>query len=279
MHWIMGKAHIEHIILDDCNGQFSLIKSGKGGIMPQFWWIIGSVMVVSVMSLAGAVTLLLTAARVRFLLYILVAFSAGGMMGGAFFHLLPEALSEIEPIKTFIIMLVGFSLFFLLERLILWHHCHDEVCEVHPFTYLNLIGDGVHNFIDGFVIAAAYFINIHVGIVTTLAIVLHEIPQELGDFGVLVYGGFKPRRALFLNFVTALFAAAGALVGYFTADKLQGTLNYILPFAAGNFIYIAGSDLVPELHKEPKLSKALLAFAVFVAGLVLMAVLKLALEG
>lgn len=247
--------------------------------MPQFWWTLGSVTVVSVMSLAGAVTLLLTASRVRFLLYILVAFSAGGMMGGAFFHLLPEALGEIAPLKVFMVMLLGFSIFFLLERLILWHHCHDGVCEVHPFTYLNLIGDGIHNFIDGFVIAAAYYIDIHVGIVTTLAIVLHEIPQELGDFGVLVYGGFKPGRALFLNFVTALFAAAGAFVGYFTAGMLQGMLNYILPFAAGTFIYIAGSDLVPELHKEPKLSKAMLAFAVFVGGLALMAVLKIVLEG
>jgi zinc and cadmium transporter len=247
--------------------------------MPQFWWTLGSVIVVSIMSLAGAVTLLLTAARVKFLLYILVAFSAGGMMGGAFFHLLPEALSEIAPLCVFMAVLVGFSLFFLLERLILWHHCHDEVCEVHPFTYLNLIGDGVHNFIDGFVIAAAYYINIEVGIVTTLAIVMHEIPQELGDFGVLVYGGFKPSRALLMNFMTALTAAAGALAGYFTAGTLQGTLNYILPFAAGNFIYIAGSDLVPELHKEPKLSKAMLAFAVFVGGLILMAVLKIMLEG
>ncbi len=247
--------------------------------MIQFWWILGSVVLISVMSFAGAITFLLRASRVKSLLYILVALSAGGMMGGAFFHLLPEALSEIAPLSVFIIVLLGFSLFFLIERLILWHHCHDGVCEVHPFTYLNLIGDGVHNFIDGFVIATTYYINIEVGIVTTLAIVMHEIPQELGDFGVLVYGGFKPSRALFMNFMTALTAVAGVITGYFTAGMLQGTLGYILPFAAGNFIYIAGSDLVPELHKEPKLSKAMLAFAVFVGGLILMAVLKIVLEG
>jgi len=247
--------------------------------MPAIWWILGSVIIVSVISLIGAVTLLITAARVRFILYILVAFSAGGMMGGAFFHILPEALEKIPALNVFITLLVGFSVFFLLERLILWHHCHDGVCEVHPFTYLNLVGDSVHNFIDGFVIAASYLINIHVGIVTTLAIVMHEIPQELGDFGVLVYGGIKPRRALFLNFVTALLAVAGALAGYFMSHILQGSIQYILPFAAGNFIYIAGSDLVPELHKEPKLSKALLAFVVFVVGLIMMAILKLAMEG
>ncbi len=247
--------------------------------MQQLWWTLGSVGVVSVVSLVGAVTFLLTASRVKFLLYVLVAFSAGGMMGGAFFHILPEALGAIEPVTVFMVMLSGFCLFFLLERLILWHHCHDGVCEVHPFTYLNLVGDGVHNFIDGFVIAASYVVSIEVGIVTTLAIVLHEIPQELGDFGVLVYGGFKPRRALFLNFVTALLAVAGAITGYLTSHILHGAMQYVLPFAAGNFIYIAGSDLVPELHKEPKLSKALLAFVVFVFGLVMMAVLKLTMEG
>jgi zinc and cadmium transporter len=246
--------------------------------MPAIWWILGSVIVVSVVSLIGAVTLLFTAARVRFLLYILVAFSAGGMMGGAFFHILPEALMKIPSLNVFITLLVGFSLFFLLERLILWHHCHDGICKVHPFTYLNLVGDGIHNFIDGFVIAASYLVNVQVGIATTLAIVMHEIPQELGDFGVLVFGGLKPGRALFLNFVTALLAVAGALTGYFTSDLLQGLIYYVLPFAAGNFIYIAGSDLVPELHKEPKLSKALLAFIVFIAGLIMMAVLKLMME-
>ena len=196
-------------------------------------------------------------------------------MGGAFFHILPEALLDLSSLKVFITLLVGFSLFFLLERLILWHHCHDGVCEVHPFTYLNLIGDSVHNFIDGFVIAASYLVDVHVGIVTTLAIIMHEIPQELGDFGVLVYGGLRPRRALFLNFVTALLAIAGAAAGYFMSGMLHYSIHYVLPFAAGNFMYIAGSDLVPELHKEPKLSKALLAFLVFIAGLVLMAGLKI----
>lgn len=247
--------------------------------MSAFWWIISSVILVSIVSLVGAVTLLFTAVRVRFILYVLVAFSAGGMMGGAFFHLLPEALTRTPSLQVFMILLFGFSLFFILERLILWHHCHDGICDVHPFTYLNLVGDSVHNFIDGFVIAASYMVNIDVGIVTTIAIILHEIPQELGDFGVLVYGGFKPRRALFLNFVTALLAAAGAVAGYFTINLMHGFMQYVLPFAAGNFIYIAGSDLVPELHKEAKLSKALLAFLIFLAGLVLMAALKLSMEG
>jgi len=247
--------------------------------MTDFLWIIGSTGLVSLLSLIGIVTLIFTTARLNLILYILVALSAGGMMGGAFFHLLPEALLRLSAIPVFIALLIGFSLFFILERLILWRHCHDGVCEIHPFTYLNLIGDSVHNFIDGFVIAASYLVSVNVGIVTTFAIILHEIPQELGDFGVLVYGGFKPRRALFLNFVTALLAVAGAVTGYFLSHLLHSITVFIVPFAAGNFIYIAATDLVPELHKEPRLAKALLAFVVFVAGLCLMALLKLTMEG
>ncbi|MFH1875219.1 MAG: ZIP family metal transporter [Pseudomonadota bacterium] len=247
--------------------------------MHPFWWIIGSVTLISIVSLVGATTLLLTASRMKLVLYVLVGFSAGAMMGGAFLHLLPEALTQLSSLKVFITMLFGFSLFFLLERLILWHHCHDEICKVHPFTYLNLLGDGIHNFIDGFIIATAYLINIEVGLVTTLAIILHEIPQELGDFGVLVYGGFRPRRALFMNFMTAVAAVIGAIIGYLLHNLVGSYLAYVLPFAAGNFIYIAGSDLIPELHKEPQLSKSVLAFSMFIAGLLLMAILKLNLDG
>ncbi len=243
--------------------------------MQALWWTLGSVGLISILSLIGAITLLLTASRVKIVLYILVAFSAGAMMGGAFFHLLPEALSEISAMQTFTTMLLGFSLFFLLERLILWHHCHhNDTCKVHPFTYLNLVGDGIHNFIDGFIIAIAYSISLEVGMVATLAIILHEIPQELGDFGVLVYGGFRPKSALFLNFITAIFAIIGAIAGCLLKDTLGNYLPYVLPFAAGNFIYIAGSDLIPELHKEPQVSKSLFAFGFFIAGLLLMFSLK-----
>lgn len=247
--------------------------------MPTIGWILCSTGAVSVLSLIGIVALLFSSARLNLVLYILVALSAGGLMGGAFFHLLPEALTKLTPVTVFIDLLIGFSVFFLLERLILWRHCHDGVCEVHPFTYLNLIGDCVHNFIDGFVIAASYLVDVRVGLVTTFAIILHEIPHELGNFGVLVFGGFRPKRALLLNFLTALMAVAGALVGYLLTDTYHGLILFVLPFTAGNFIYIASTDLVPELHKEPKLSKALLAFLVFIAGLVLMAMFKIFMEG
>lgn len=243
--------------------------------MSHLIWIFGSTILVSAIAWVGALAILFTAKRMHFILYVLVALSAGALIGASFFHLLPETLEHISPFTAFVVLLLGFSMFFLLERLIHWHHCHEDVCKVHPFTYLNLLGDGVHNFIDGVVIAASYLVSIPVGIMTTIAIIAHEIPQELGDFGVLVYGGFKPRKALFLNFLTALTAVLGALVGYLLSHIVGGLIYYALPFAAGNFIYIASSDLIPELHKEPKLNKALLAFVVFVGGVLFMALLKL----
>jgi zinc and cadmium transporter len=270
---------MEAVLEKDCNGELLLIKENvERGDMPDLVWILASTGIVSLLSLIGIVTLLFTSARLNLILYILVALSAGGMMGGAFFHLLPEALSQLTSFSVFVDLLIGFSLFFLLERLILWRHCHNGACEIHPFTYLNLIGDCVHNFIDGFVIAASYLVDIHVGIVTTFAIILHEIPHEFGNFGVLVFGGFKPTRALFLNFLTALLAIAGAFFGYFLSHAFHETMLYVLPFTAGNFIYVASTDLVPELHKEPKLSKSLLAFSVFILGLVLMALFKILME-
>lgn len=246
--------------------------------MSALTWIFGSTLLVSAIAWVGAVAILITAQRVKFILYILVALSAGAMMGASFFHLLPEAMEYLSPFRVFVVLLLGFSAFFLLERIIRWHHCHDETCEVHPFTYLNLVGDALHNFIDGIVIAASYLVDIRVGIMTTLAIIMHEIPQELGDFGVLVYGGFKPRKALLLNFATALTAVLGALAGYLLSSVVTGMVYYALPFAAGSFIYISSSDLIPELHKERQLSKSLLAFLVFVGGLLLMALIKLKME-
>lgn len=241
-------------------------------------WILGSTFVVSAIAWVGAVAILLTARRMKSILYVLVALSAGALIGASFFHLLPATLEHLSSFTTFVVLLVGFSAFFLLERIIHWHHCHKDICDVHPFTYLNLIGDGVHNFIDGIVIAASYMVSIPVGIMTTIAIIAHEIPQELGDFGVLVYGGFKPKKALLLNFATALTAVLGALVGYLLSHVISGLIYYALPFAAGNFLYIASSDLIPELHKEPKLRKSLLAFLVFIGGLTLMALIKLKVE-
>lgn len=238
--------------------------------------ILISTILVSLIAFIGVFTLALKKKLLNKILIILVGFSAGALIGGAFLHLLPESLEKSESFTVFVYLIIGFVLFFLIERILFWRHCHKGVCKIHSFTYMSLIGDSVHNFIDGLVIAAAFLTNITLGWVTTLAIIFHEVPQEIGDFGVLVYGGFKRITALFFNYLTAITAILGGIVGYLLHSYIQGMTIFLLPFAAGGFIYIASSDLIPELHKEANLKKSLLSFIFFLIGVLLMALLKLA---
>lgn len=233
-------------------------------------WIIGSTLFVSLISLIGILTLAVKDKVLNRVLLILVGFSAGALMGGAFLHLLPEAVESYKGATTFIAILAGFSFFFLIERVLRWRHCHDGKCNTHFFTYMSLIGDGVHNFVDGIIIAISFLVSIPFGVITTLIIVIHEIPQEIGDFGVLLYGGFTKSKALFYNFLSAVTAVLGALTGYFLRASITGAIPFILLFAAGGFIYVAASDLVPELHKEPDNRKSMLSFAFFIAGIFFM---------
>lgn len=241
-------------------------------------WIISSTFIVSLISLIGILTFAIKTKLLNKILLTLVGFSAGALMGGAFLHLLPHSIEETEYSTAFLYLLVGFALFFLIERFLHWRHCHKGKCDVHMFTYMNLIGDSIHNFIDGIIIAVSYIVNIPFGIVTTIAIIAHEIPQEIGDFGVLVYGGFSKAKALFFNFLSALMAIIGALFGYFLSNSIKAIIPFVLPFAAGGFVYIAASDLVPELHKEPDLKKSLWSFGFFIIGIVFMFLIKLVFE-
>jgi len=200
----------------------------------------------------------------------LVSLSAGALMGGAFLHLIPESLENFSSNLIFIYVLLGFIVFFLIEKIFHWRHCHDGKCPIHTFAYINLLGDSVHNFIDGLIIAAAFIFNTQLGIITTLAVALHEIPQEIGGFGVLIYGGFKKIKALLFNFITALTAILGGIIGYFLSSYIENSLIYLLPFAAGGFIYIAASDLIPEIRKELNIKKSLLNFAIFIIGILIM---------
>ena len=209
----------------------------------------------------------------------LVAFSAGALLSGALFHLTAESLEHLTPTATFTYLLVGFSLFFVMEKFLYWHHCHKHgKCEVHPVSYLILIGDGVHNFIDGIIIAVSFMVSVPFGVITTLIIIGHEIPQELGDFGVLVYSGFSKGKALFYNFISQLTCVIGGIAGYFLSSTMEGVIPFVLPIAAGGFIYISASDLVPELHKEPKLKKSLASFGIFIMGILFMLALKFIFE-
>lgn len=234
--------------------------------------ILISVVIVSLVSFVGVVFLAMKKKLLDRILLSLVALAVGALLGGAFIHLLPESAGKMDICNVGILFIIGIMIFFVLEKFIHWRHCHDGKCEVHAFSYLILIGDGVHNFIDGLVIAAAYLININLGITTTLAIVIHEIPQEIGDFAVLIHGGFKKKKALMFNFFSACTAIIGALVGYFAGASFN--MTFLLPIAAGGFVYIAGIDLIPELHKKTKPSESAMQFLFIIIGIALMWLLK-----
>lgn len=243
--------------------------------MNLFYALIASILV-SLISLIGALALIIKDNLLKKIIIFLVAFAAGGLIGGAFLDIIPEATEYVKDItQLFIYVVLGYMLFFILEKYLHWRHCHTAECEVHRFTYLNIIGDMVHNFSDGLIIGAVFLINIKVGFATTLAIIVHEIPHELGNFTVLVYGGFSKRRALFFNFLSSLFAIVGTIIGYYTASKIGGFASVVLPVAAGGFIYIASCDLIPELHKEEDGKRSALIMVTFVLGIMLMYLLKI----
>jgi zinc and cadmium transporter len=236
--------------------------------------ILASLFLISAIAFVGVFSFGLSETALNGILPSLVGFAAGALIGGAFLHLLPETIEMSTSMNIFLVLSFGFILFFLLERL-MWRHCHKGVCEVHPFAYVNLVGDGVHNFIDGLVIAASFLSSIELGIVTSLAVAFHEVPQELGDFGVLVYAGLKKGRALILNFITALAALFGGVVGFSLSSLAAGAMVYLLPFAAGGFIYVAATDLIPELHREANPRKSLASSASFFLGFLFMLCLRL----
>lgn len=240
-------------------------------------WILGSTVVVSLIGLIGVFTLGLKEELLSKILTKLVALSTGALLGGAFLDLMPEGISKIDPKIFFALMLFSILAYLLIEKFLHWHHCHKgTACDVHhTLGYMNLVGDSVHNFIDGMVMAATFIVSVPLGIVTSVAIILHEIPQEMGDFGVLLYSGFTKKRALFLNFIVALIAVAGGLFGWALSKYSSGTEKYLLPIAAGGFIYIAASDLLPELRKNISLKKFMVDFLFILIGIAIILVFSL----
>jgi zinc and cadmium transporter len=233
-------------------------------------WIILATLMVSIISLIGIFTLSLKDKYLQKILLLLVSLSAGALMGGAFFHLIPEALEKSPATTVLGSVLVGFVLFLIIEKVLHWRHCHKDHCPIHTFAYMNLFGDAVHNFIDGLIIAASFLIDIKLGITTTFAVALHEIPQEIGDFGVLRHAGFSKLKALTYNLLTALTAVLGGILGYFLQSSTELVTLFLLPFAAGGFLYISASDLIPEIRKELNAKKSLLNLMVFLAGILIM---------
>jgi len=237
-------------------------------------WILIATLVNSLLGLIGVLTFWIKEKILNRILICFVAFSAGTLIGGAFFHLLPESLENLAPLTTFGYAVIGFILFLLIEGYFHWHHCKE--CKVHPFSYIMLIGDGIHNFIDGLIIAVTFLASISLGIVASLMILLHEAPQELGLFGSLVYAGHNKRKALLYSFLAQITCIFGGIAGYFAASKIVQLSNFLIAFAAGGFLYIAASDLIPEIHKFYKGNiKALLPLTFLFLGLVFMLAIKL----
>lgn len=243
-------------------------------------WILGATVAVSLISLVGLLVLGLRENVQKIFLFYSVAFAAGTMLGAAFFDLLPESLKAIDAATALPVCLAGIMAFFIVEKYISWHHHHEthdnagrkrraRQAEEKPMGYLNLVGDGLHNFFDGVAIAASFMVGLPLGITTTLVIALHEVPQEMGDFGLLLYSGFSRRKAIAFNLLTALTCVLGALLFYFAAPLVQNLEGLGLAFTAGGFIYIAGSDLFPEFHRETDFKKSVWQLLLIFAGIAL----------
>lgn len=230
-----------------------------------------SVLAISVISLIGVITLYLREERLKKILSFLVAFAAGALLGDVFIHIVPEVVFEFSfTFGVSLYFLCGILAFFVLEKFFAWRHCHNIECEEHSRQRLgkmNLVGDGLHNLIDGMLIAGSFLVSVPIGLATAVAVALHEIPQELGDFGVLIHSGYTRNRALLYNLLSALVALVGLVIVLLVGTRVQGLTKFLLPFTGGSFIYIAASGIIPELHKEGAVSKSLIQLLGLVLGI------------
>lgn len=236
-----------------------------------------SVSITSLISLVGVFTLSIKLEKLKRILIFLVSFAAGSLLGGAFIHLLPEMVEKqgLSLGNSFNILL-GILIFFVLEKIIYWRHCHIPTSQDHPHQLgvMNLIGDGLHNFTDGIIISAAFMTSTSLGIATTVAVIFHEIPQEIGDFSVLIYAGFSRTKALLFNFISALLAFLGAILTLLIGSYFHQLVDFLILLTIGGFIYIASSDLIPELKKEQGLLKSFFQLISLSAGILIMGLIK-----
>ncbi|MFA6520130.1 MAG: ZIP family metal transporter [Candidatus Paceibacterota bacterium] len=235
-----------------------------------------SVVIVSLVSLVGVFALSVKEELLRKYLFIFISLAVGALLGDAFIHLIPEAFkSSVGELFASTLIIVGILIFFILEKFLHWHHHGEDQDEsgIHPAGQLILISDGVHNFIDGIIIGVSFLVSPHVGVATTIAVILHEIPQEIGDFAVLLHSGYTKSRALWLNFLSALFSIIGVFVAFLLGGIGEVFTIWILPIAAGGFIYVSVADLIPELHKTKEMKHSLLQIIAVIAGVLAMVAL------
>ncbi len=247
--------------------------------MQSVWfYTLVSVFAISLISFIGILTLSINERRLNRIILYLVSFAAGALLGDVFIHLIPQLIEDNSfNLKTSFSILGGIVIFFTIEKIVHWQHCHmpQTKSHSHPFAIVNLVGDAVHNFLDGLIIGASYIVSIPVGLATTIAVIFHEIPQEIGDFGVLLHGGFSKSKAILFNFLSALTSILGGVIALLASSKIPSISETLIPIAIGGFIYIAGADLIPELHKNFETKKSIFELLAFITGIMVMAILLL----
>ncbi len=236
-------------------------------------WIVGASLLSGVIALLLALGLLKGKLWSHERSHLFLSFAAGTLMSVAFLDLLPESIEAAEEAagghvadSVMLFALAGFLAFFTIEKLILWYHCHEEHCDVHTSSSMVLLGDALHNFLDGVAIAVAFMVSVPVGIATTIAVFVHEIPQEVADFSVLLSSGMSPKRAIGYNILSALASLAGAVLTYYFASSIEGIVPFLMAITAGGFIYIAAADILPEIHKERGRKQLVRQLLVFMTG-------------
>ena len=233
------------------------------------WWIIGFSILGSIGAVAGASLMLLFPDSIRrTLVPVLVSYATGTLLGAAFLGMIPAGLKQAPAPALMATVLMGMVLFFVLEKFVLWRHCHENQCEVHSRAGpLILIGDAFHNFVDGVVIAAAFLASIPLGIAASFAVIAHEVPQEVGDFAILLDSGYGRARALLLNGLSSATTLPGAVVTYFWLGETRAAVPYILALSAASVIYIAAADLIPGLHRQVTAAASLRQLILLLAGI------------
>ncbi|VAW95229.1 Zinc transporter, ZIP family [hydrothermal vent metagenome] len=248
--------------------------------MSLLFWIIIFSLLGGIISVIAAAVFLLFPDKIRTaLLPHFVSFAVGALLGAAFLALIPDALSQTNVMdyhQLGLTLLIGLLGFFLMEKMVLWRHCHEHGCEAHEIHEphqqhaagtLILIGDGVHNLVDGILIAAAFMTDFHLGVITSMAVAAHEIPQEVGDFAILLHSGYSRKKAFIFNILASVTTIIGAVVAYYSLSSVQEIIPYILALAASSFIYIAVADLIPGLHKRVEFSQTLRQITLITAGI------------